>query len=462
VIIVDRALECRANANDPIRIAILGAGFAARGLTFHILKSVVGVRVVGIANRTVEAARRCYTEAGVPAEAIVQVDSLRQFEEAVAGGKYAVTADPALVCRSLAVDVLIEATGTVEYAARAVLDAMENGKHVIVNAEIDGTVGPILKAKADRLGVLYSGCDGDQPAVQVNLVRYVKGIGMRPLLCGNVKGLQDHYRTPDTQKSFADMWGLSPVMATNFADGTKISFEQAVTANAVGMSVAQRGMLGYEHRAHVDELITRYDVKQLEELGGVVDYVVGASPGPGIFVLAAATHSGQCDYLRLYKMGDGPLYCFYTPFHLCFFDVPFTVARVVLYRDAALSPLAGPRVEVVAAAKRDLDAGEVLDGIGGFTTFGQAENAREAADESLLPIGVTEGCRLTRAVAKDATLTYGDVYLPPGRLVDQLRDEQERMFGQQRSTYRTPTAAERSVRERDTSMQARFWAWGSR
>ena len=149
-------------------------------------------------------------------------------------------------------------------------------------------------------------------------------------------------------------------MATNFADGTKISFEQAVTANGVGMCVARRGMLGYEHRGHVDELTTRYDVDELRAFGGIVDYVIGAAPGPGIFVLAAATQAWQPAYLRLYKMGDGPLYSFYAPFHLCHFEMPFTVARVALRGDAALAPLAGPRVEVVATAKRDLKVGETL------------------------------------------------------------------------------------------------------
>ena len=131
---------------------------------------------------------------------------------------------------------------------------------------------------------------------------------------------------PDSgdQQGFAKSSGLTPVMATNFADGTKISFEQAVTANGVGMCVARRGMLGYEHKGHVDELTTRYEVDELRALGGIVDYVIGAAPGPGIFVLAAATQAWQPAHLRLYKMGDGPLYCFYTPFHLCHFEMPFT------------------------------------------------------------------------------------------------------------------------------------------
>ncbi len=431
MIIVDRELKLRAEANDPVRVAVLGGGFAARGFA-KMLSSTPGMKLVAVGNRTIENARRCFTEAGMRAEDIIEVELAVECDRSIAAGKVAITADPTTLTRSENVDILIEMTGTADYAAHAVLDAIEHGKHVIVNAELDGTVGPILKVKADRRGVVFSGCDGDQPGAQINLVRYVRGIGMEPLLCGNVKGLEDHYRTPETQQEFSKLSGLSPETATNFVDGTKISFEQAVTANGVGMCVARRGMLGYEHRGHVDELTTRYDVDEVRALGGIVDYVVGASPGPGIFVLAAATQAWQSPHLRLYKMGDGPLYSFYTPFHLCHFEVPFTVARVALHGDAALAPLAGPQVEVVATAKRDLMVGECLDGIGKFTVFGQTENAQSVADENLLPIGVAEGCRVTRPVLKDAVLTYSDVDVPPDRLVDKLRDEQARHFGLER------------------------------
>jgi predicted homoserine dehydrogenase-like protein len=218
-------------------------------------------------------------------------------------------------------------------------------------------------------------------------------------------------------------------MVTSFADGTKISFEQAIVANATGMSVARRGMLGYDHHGHVDELTTRYDVDQLRELGGIVDYVVGAKPGPGVFVLATHDDPKQRHYLNLYKLGEGPLYSFYTPYHLCHFEAPLSAARVVLFGDAVLQPIAGPMVDVVTIAKCDLKAGDTIDGLGGYMTFGEAETAKITAEQNLLPIGVAEGCRLTRDVSKDTALTYDDVVLPAGRLVDHLRAEQAAMFG---------------------------------
>jgi predicted homoserine dehydrogenase-like protein len=282
---------------------------------------------------------------------------------------------------------------------------------------------------ADRAGVIISACDGDQPGVEMNLYRFVKSIGLTPLLCGNIKGLQDPYRNPTTQEGFARQWGQKAHMVTSFADGTKISFEQAIVANATGMQVAQRGMLGYEFKGHVDQMTSMYDVDRLKELNGIVDYVVGAQPGPGVFVFATHDDPKQRHYLNLYKLGEGPLYSFYTPYHLCHFEVPLSVARVVLLQDAVMSPLGAPQVDVVTTAKIDLKAGDILDGIGYYMTYGQCENAEVAGTENLLPMGLAEGCRLKRDITKDTVLTYEDVELPPGRLCDRLRAEQNAYFG---------------------------------
>jgi predicted homoserine dehydrogenase-like protein len=166
----------------------------------------------------------------------------------------------------------------------------------------------------------------------------------------------------------------------------------------------------------------------LRELGGIVDYVVGSKPGPGVFVLATHDDPKQRHYLNLYKLGEGPLYSFYTPYHLCHFEVPLSVARVVLCGDAVLQPLDGPRVDVVATAKTDLQAGTVIDALGGYHSYGQAETYDASRAEGLLPMGLAEGCKLLRDVRKDQVLTYADVEVPEGRLVDQLRAEQDEAF----------------------------------
>jgi predicted homoserine dehydrogenase-like protein len=429
MIVVDRALEKRQAEGNPIRVGMIGAGFMGRGIALQILNSVPGMELVAIFNRSVDGARRAYAEAG--ADRIREVESTGDLEDAIRAGEYAITEDPMLVCRSESVDVVVEATGTVEFGASVILEAIRNGKHVVLmNAELDGTVGPILKVYADEAGVVYTNADGDQPGVMMNLYRFVKGIGVRPVLCGNIKGLQDPYRTPTTQAEFARKWKQKPHMVTSFADGTKISFEQAIVANATGMRVAKRGMHGptVESGTPIGEAVHWYPLEDLLEGPGIVDYVVGAEPGPGVFVLGTHDHPTQKHYLDLYKLGAGPLYCFHTPYHLCHFETPMTAARAAIFGDATIAPLGEPLVEVVATAKRDLKRGETLDGMGFYMTYGEAENAEVCRGERLLPIGLAEGCTLERDLAKDTALTYDDVALPAGRLCDQLRAEQESHF----------------------------------
>jgi predicted homoserine dehydrogenase-like protein len=440
VIIVDTALKARAAAERPVRVGMIGAGFMGRGIANQIINSVRGMELVAIANRHLEGARRAYHEAGI--DKVRVVESVNSLGRAIAQREPAITEDAMVICGAEGVDALIEVTGTIEFSAHVVMEAIEHRKHVILmNAELDGTVGPILKIYADRAGVILSACDGDQPGVQMNLYRFVQGIGLRPLVCGNIKGLQDRYRNPTTQQGFAAKWGQDAAMVTSFADGTKISFEQAIVANATGMQVFQRGMIGHQFAGHVDEMTNMYDVDELRQRGGIVDYVVGAKPSPGVFVFATHDDPRQRHYLNLYKLGEGPLYSFYIPYHLCHLEVPTSVARAVLFNDAVMAPLAGPMVDVVASAKIDLRAGQTLDGIGRYMTYGQCENADISQAERLLPMGLAEGCRLKRDIPKDQVLTYDDVEVPPGRLSDRLRAEQNEYFAHRQTDRREARAS---------------------
>ncbi len=429
MIIVDRLLEERAAEGKPVRFALIGCGFMGRGVVNQVMNSTPGMELVAIANRSPERGRDAYTEAGVAADKIVSADKPADLDAAVANGNYVITDDPSVVCQAESVDAIVEVTGAVEFGAHVTMDAIEHGKHVVLmNAELDGTAGPILKVYGDRAGVLVTACDGDQPGVQMNLYRFVKGIGVTPLLCGNIKGLQDRYRNPTTQEGFAKQWGQNVYMVTSFADGTKISFEQAIVANATGMTVAKRGMYGHDWDGHIDKAVELYDVDELKELGGIVDYVVKAQPGPGVYVFGTHDDPKQQHYLKLYKLGEGPLYSFYTPYHLCHFEVPTSVARAVLLNDPVMQPAGGPQVEVITRAKTDLKAGTVIDELGGYHSYGECETAAITADEKLLPIGVAEGCVLKRDVPQDHCITYDDVDVPEGRLIDQLRVEQAKHF----------------------------------
>jgi predicted homoserine dehydrogenase-like protein len=262
----------------------------------------------------------------------------------------------------------------------------------------------------------------------MNLYRWVKGLGLTPRLLGNVKGLQDPYRNPTTQKGFADRWGQNPAMVTSFADGSKVNFEQSVVANATGFKVRSRGMSrGAMYTGDILKIGELYDTEELLRLGGAIDYVVG-TPLSKVYCLAEHRDPKQQHYLNLYKMGTGPLYSFFVPYHLVHFEVPNAIARAVLFRDPVVKPLGGPVVEVCAVAKRDLRAGEVLDDYGMYMTYGEAVNVEEMSTGRYLPEGLVEGCRLLNGITKDAVITYDDVVLPTGRLADRLRAEQYHKF----------------------------------
>src|SRR6478672_634841 len=276
MVIVDAALKRRAYLGNPVRVGMIGAGFMARGIANQIINSVPGLRLVAIANRNVDAAARAYREAGAE---FTTVSSLSRLQDSIRAGQYVVTDNATLLC------------------------------------EADGIVGPILKIKAEQNGVIFSGSDGDQPGVEMNLYRFVKSIGLTPLVCGNIKGLQDPYRNPTTQKGFAEKWGQKPEMVTSFADGSKISFEQTIVANATGFKVRSRGMShGEEYKDAVMKIGKIYDVEEARKLGGIVDYVVG-TPLTKFYVLAEHPDPKQQHYLSLYKMGDGPMYPFFHPYH---------------------------------------------------------------------------------------------------------------------------------------------------
>ena len=303
MILLDTALRQREKEGRPLRIGVIGAGAMARGLVALITNQIPGMEVVAIANRNLKRAADAYAFAG--RDGAVAAGDLAALERRLSAGEPAITSDPALLVRSGAIDALIDITGSVNHGAGIVLAAIEHGKPlVLMNAEVDATIGPILHEKARAAGVLLSCCDGDQPGVQLNLWRKVKGMGLIPLVLGNIKGLQDEYRTPTTQQGFAEQWNQDVTMVTSFADGSKVNFEQAIVANATGFTVAQRGMSRREHRGHIDELTAAYDLEQLRELGGLVDFVIGAQPSPGVFCLAEMPDERHASYLALYKLGD--------------------------------------------------------------------------------------------------------------------------------------------------------------
>src|SRR5712672_3684360 len=275
MIIVDNALRAREVEGRPIRVALIGAGFMSRGLANHIVHTTPGMRLVGVYNRQAQRAfELCeYADAG---DAIAPTTQ-EQADQGIRSGKVVATDNAFFLARSSEIDVLVDVTGSVEFGAQVALEAFKHKKDVVLlNAEIDATIGPILQVYAAKHGVIFSACDGDEPGLQINLYRWVKGLGLTPRVVGNVKGLQDPYRNPTTQKDFAEKWGQNPAMVTSFADGSKISFEQSMVANATGFKVRSRGMSrGRKYDGSIMDIHKLYDIEEARALGGIVDYTVG-------------------------------------------------------------------------------------------------------------------------------------------------------------------------------------------
>jgi predicted homoserine dehydrogenase-like protein len=436
--IVDTALRELEAMGHPIRVGMVGAGATGRAISLQLGTPVPGIRLVAIANRTPEHAERAFREAGVTTWS--RAASPREAETAIARGLPVVTDDPSVLTACDVIDVLVEVTGTVEAAVHVVLEAFDHGKHVVlVNAELDSFLGPILKAKADRAGVVVTHTDGDEPGVAMTLLRYLRSLGLRPVAAGNLKGMVDYYRTPETQRAFAEKNDQDPRKVTSFADATKLSMEATVLANATGFHAGRRGMYG-PACSDVREMANLLPADQM--LGtGLVDYALGAAPHTGAFVIVHEESLLKKVQLAYYKLGDGPFYVFYTPFHLPHIQIASTIGRAVIHHDATVAPIAGPVCEVLTVAKRDLKAGERLDGIGGFCAYGLIDNATAARDMAALPIALSEDCVVRRDVSKDDMLTLDDVEAPLGRVAEALWREQNAQW---------PLAARRS---RASSMQ---------
>ena len=403
---VDTALVKRESSGRPVRVGVIGAGATGRAIALQLATPPPGIRLAGLANRTIANGERALREAGVPDW--VRVGSAREADAAIARGATVLTDDPSVLIASDSIDIIVEVTGTVGPAARTVLQAFDYDKDVVlVNAELDSLIGPILKFKADHAGVVLTHTDGDEPGVAMTLLRYVRSLGLRTVAAGNIKGMVDYYRTPATQKAFAEKTGQDPMKVTSFADATKLSMETTVLANATGFRAGRRGMHG-PACAHVRDLAQLLPADQMLSTG-IVDYAVGAAPHTGAFVVVHEPAPLKQVQLGYYKMGDGPFYVFYTPYHLPHLQIVSTIGRAAIHRDATVAPLAGPVCEVVTVAKRDLRAGERLDGIGGFCGYGLIENASTARESDALPIGLSEGCVLRRDVAKDRVVTFADV-----------------------------------------------------
>jgi predicted homoserine dehydrogenase-like protein len=295
---------------------------------------------------------------------------------------------------------------------------------VAANSDVQATLGPILKVRADAAGVVYTDIDGDEPGLLKSLYDYCSGMGLDVVLAGNCKGVLKRYATPRTQAAYAAEYGLQPWLATAAADGTKLNFELTVAANATGLTPAVRGMHG--PAVDLEHLLEEFERLELFDGGHHVDYQLG---GRGVFVVVRSEDSEVRSDFRYLKLGNGPYYLFHQPQVLIHYQAPRSILRAARLGEATVAPLGAPVAETIAFAKRDLQAGQRLDGIGGYDTYGLIVNADEAAREGLMPIGLAQYARLRRPIAKDEPIDRAGVELEADNVALALRRQQDAHFG---------------------------------
>jgi len=394
----------------PIRVSVIGAGAMGKGLAWQCQNNP-GVHLAVLADLRVERAVACARWLGRKHRV---VESLAALEAVVAQGQLAICVDGLLAAGCEQVDALIESSSAVVAGALHALAALTLGKHVIMmNAEVDLAFGPLLLERARSAGVVYTSCDGDQHSVLARLANDLRLWGFDLVMAGNIKGFLDRYSNPTKIIPEAEKRNLDYVMATAYTDGSKLSIEMALFANAYAAACVQPGMLG-PALGHVDEVLTRFDFATLwRDRAPLVDYILGAEPGGGVFAVGHCADSYQQAMLAYYKRGAGPFYLFYRPYHLCHVEAIQCVAEAVLDGEALLQPVCGFQADVYAYAKRDLAAGEVLDGLGGYTCYGQIENCAVQAARPGMPICLSDGATLSRPVAQDERIGWNDVTFPP-------------------------------------------------
>jgi predicted homoserine dehydrogenase-like protein len=422
-----RELQRREARKEPVRTGVIGAGFMGKGLVYQLSK-MPGMHPGLVCNRTVDKAIAAYVESGYRKQDIFISEDPERLANAVAGKRPCVSCVPEIAGHVATLDVVIEATGAVELGAREALSCIKNKKHFIsLNAETDGTIGCLLKRKADQAGIVYSNSDGDQPGVIMRMIEYCKGCGFDVLAAVNCKGFMNVDATPESIREWAVKQNTSPRMTCAFTDGTKMNIEQNVVCNAAGLVPARRGMIG----VRTDQ---KNAVKDFEATGalpndggrGIVDYTLGGDFGGGIFIIAKGkNHEFVQPYLKYLKMGEGPNYMFFRPYHLCHIETPLSAAEAVIYREPTVAPMGRPVAHTITIAKHDLRAGEMLDGIGGFNQYGQLEVVEKCG--GLLPIGLAENVRLVRDVKKGEAIAEDAVELNESSLLVKLWREQQKM-----------------------------------
>lgn len=406
----DLILDNFNNLKKPINIIVVGLGFMGFGF-ISSLRNIPNVGVPLIISRRPHASAKYLEEHGIKAATQNDIEKIKKNAE---NGIISVSDKRSLISEYPA-DAVFEVTGTVDYGTEAALNALGSGKHLItMNPELQATVGTELKKIADENGLIITDVFGDQPGSLTRLISQAKLMGFEVLLAGNMKRYLDLYATQEKMKPWAEDKGLAVRQTTSFTDGTKQAIEMTLVGNYYGMDITQAGMKGPEV-TDVKEVLDHFDWEKIPE-NGIVDYAIGKSLFPGIFIVAKHKDPNQQKYLRYLGLGDGPYYVLFEPYHLCHLEAVQTLAKIFFSKKETINNSNNPKLTTVALAKRDLKKDEILDGIGGDTVYGIIQTIDKS--EGLLPVGLAVNCELKCDIKKDERIKISDVNLPKSAAVN--------------------------------------------
>lgn len=413
---------------DKVRIGLVGVGKMGRGL-IHQMSRIDGMRPSLIVDEVPEKAFEALVAAGVDIQDIVRTNSLSEAKMAIEKDKFIVSEDYELGYKLDKIEAMVDATGNPPFGAKMAYDSINNGKHVIMlNVECDAVVGPILNMMAKKNDVVYTGSAGDEPGAIVELADFAISLGFELLAVGKGKNNPlNKYITEDDVREEALEKGLYPKILTSFIDGTNTMIELNSVANALGFVPDVMGCHGVT--TNPKEIANVFKLKSqggVLNKYGIVDFAFGMAPG--VFAIVTSEAEEVKELMKYLKMGDGPNYSLYRPYHLTSLETPITIYDAIVEKEPTIVPLKGQVADVVTVAKRDLKKGEKLEGMGSKQVYGTLVTHEEQRSGNYLPIAlIGKKTELLVDVKKDEIIRYDMVKLDEDSLIVKLREEQDRL-----------------------------------
>lgn len=425
-------LAARAETGKPVRIGLVGAGEMGTDIVSRVAH-MRGIEIGAISELNPQAAGRAVTIAYGDPDRAMATETTDSLNAAIEAGRIATTKNVHTLLDSGLIDVVVDATGIPSVGAEIGLAAMESGKHlVMMNVEADVTIGAYLRSEAERLGVIYSLGAGDEPSSCMELIEFVSAMGHRIISAGKGKNNPLNFdATPDAYTEEAVRRHMNPRMLVEFVDGSKTMVEMAAIANATGLIPDRPGMHGPAcSRDELNKVLIPQSAGGVLSSGeGRVDYSIGKGVAPGVFVVAEMDHARIRERMEDLKMGEGPYFTFFRPYHLTSLEVPLTCARAVLYGKADMVPMARPVAEVCALAKKDMAVGETLDQIGEYCYRAWIMTVPEARSAGAIPCGLLTGAKVTAPIRKGDLITRTNTVVPANSKIAALRLRQDAMLG---------------------------------